>query len=157
MGWGALHGLYLMINHAWRHYFGEQDGRSARLLGGVATFAGVVFAWVLFRAVTWHGALTIISAMLGFPAAGGTGADGAIVMTIPALMTLAICAGMTFFSPSAVEIAGYPNSVPGASVETAPLHPLRHRIVGATVCLGVLAALIIARLPDPGVFLYFNF
>ncbi len=157
MGWGALHGLYLAINHAWRHYVGTQNGRSARLLGGAATFTGVVFAWVLFRAVTWHGAVTIIEAMLGFPASGATAADGVMVITMPALMTLAICAGLTFLSPSALEIAGYPINVPGASVETAPLHPLRYRIVGATVYLGVLAALVIARLPDPGVFLYFNF
>jgi alginate O-acetyltransferase complex protein AlgI len=157
MCWGALHGVYLMINHAWQHVFGMRRGKMAGLLGWMATFGGVVFAWVLFRATTWSGAHAIIKSMLCFSETNGINAESANVITIPAFMTLAICAGLAFFSPSALEIAGYPDSIPGASIETAPLHPLRKRITGAPVYLGILAAFIIARLPDPGVFLYFNF
>ena len=156
MAWGALHGFFLIINHAWRHIFGVKTGVAFKLFGWGVTFLGVVCGWVLFRATTWQGALLIVKAMFGCPAGNGS-IENIGVVTIPALIMLILCAGLAFFSPSALEIAGYPASVPGSFVETAPLHPLHRRIAGAAALLGILAAFIIARLPDPGVFLYFNF
>jgi len=68
--WGALHGVYLALNHGlrslcrglgfaperlpgWRHF--------ARLL----TFAGVVVAWVFFRAADLNAALVMLKGMAG--------------------------------------------------------------------------------------------
>ena len=66
--WGALHGLYLAINHLWRELLPE--GRwlpswIASLLGGTLTFVAVVAAWVMFRASDISHAMTILKAMFG--------------------------------------------------------------------------------------------
>jgi D-alanyl-lipoteichoic acid acyltransferase DltB (MBOAT superfamily) len=70
--WGGLHGLMLMINHAWRAAYercGYDLARSTtggRLLGIAVTFYCVVVAWVFFRAPSIDSALLIVRAMLGF-------------------------------------------------------------------------------------------
>jgi D-alanyl-lipoteichoic acid acyltransferase DltB (MBOAT superfamily) len=64
--WGALHGAYLCINHAWSHFVPKPGPRleaPARLAGLVLTFAAVVVAWVLFRADSVASALSILAAM----------------------------------------------------------------------------------------------
>ncbi len=55
VGWGALHGLYLVLNHAWRAW---SAAPSRRWLASLAawcawplTFLAAALAWVLFRAV----------------------------------------------------------------------------------------------------------
>lgn len=68
--WGALHGLYLCINHAWRtwrpDWNKQQYERVARPLGFVLTFVAVVVGMVLFRAHTVGGALQMLHGMAGF-------------------------------------------------------------------------------------------
>lgn len=53
VAWGALHGFYLVINHAWRALQGRFAGPAERrrwpLVTGAATFLAVVAAWVVFR------------------------------------------------------------------------------------------------------------
>src|SRR5580692_8312514 len=51
--WGALHGIYLCINHAWANYgpsIPQRLARPAGVLAFVLTFLAVVVAWVFFRA-----------------------------------------------------------------------------------------------------------
>ena len=70
--WGALHGAYLMLNHAFRA-LAERAGwvqmmdRSHvfRVSSWVLTFVAVVFAWVFFRAETLGGAGRLLQAMVG--------------------------------------------------------------------------------------------
>jgi alginate O-acetyltransferase complex protein AlgI len=50
--WGGLHGLYLVINHAWRS-LGLRSGAPGwplRLAATGLTFLAVMFAWIFFRA-----------------------------------------------------------------------------------------------------------
>ena len=67
--WGGLHGLYLMINHAWRELktrLGWRDGgRVAGLASGALTFLAVVVAWVFFRADSVASACSMLSSMFG--------------------------------------------------------------------------------------------
>lgn len=67
--WGALHGVYLVANHAWRSLaetLGLRfDGRIARFFAWSITFLAVVLAWVLFRANSIDAAFSIIAAMSG--------------------------------------------------------------------------------------------
>jgi len=68
--WGALHALYLIINHGWRHYF---EGVSVKLNEYIGwkifcrflTFFAVVIAWVFFRAEDFPSALLILKGMVG--------------------------------------------------------------------------------------------
>jgi alginate O-acetyltransferase complex protein AlgI len=69
---GALHGAYLMLNHAFRA-LAERAGCVAVLhrsrvflaCSWALTFVAVVFAWVFFRAETLAGAWRLVQVMLG--------------------------------------------------------------------------------------------
>ncbi len=69
--WGGLHGLYLVINHAWntlQHSMGFKSNRSTILGRGIArtiTFLAVVISWVFFRAESFNAATAILEGMAG--------------------------------------------------------------------------------------------
>jgi len=77
--WGALHGIYLLVNHAWQHLLAQRDdaaltsrGILKRSIGWLGTMAGhlltllaVVFAWVLFRAESVDTAANVYAGMIG--------------------------------------------------------------------------------------------
>ena len=69
--WGALHGIYLIINHVWRalrRAFGHDLNRSSwwgRSLSMLITFMAVVVAWVFFRAESFAGAINVLQGMSG--------------------------------------------------------------------------------------------
>jgi D-alanyl-lipoteichoic acid acyltransferase DltB (MBOAT superfamily) len=67
--WGALHGIYLMVNHAWRgikEKMGWRDGgRLSKLGAGALTFLAVVVGWVFFRADSFTSAMTMLHGMAG--------------------------------------------------------------------------------------------
>ena len=69
--WGGLHGLYLVVNHAWhavRRRIGLVDGecsRGGRIVGIGLTFFAVVIAWVFFRSSNIDTAVAILSGMAG--------------------------------------------------------------------------------------------
>jgi len=69
--WGALHGFYLVVNHAWhglRRLLNIAVGESTvagRTVARLVTFIAVVIAWVFFRAESFSGAAQILSAMFG--------------------------------------------------------------------------------------------
>ncbi len=84
--WGALHGVYLGINHAWRalrRSFGQDPERPlsgpARVCAVLSTFLSVTFAWVFFRADNFESALTICAAMFG---ANGVGLPDYVVSMV---------------------------------------------------------------------------
>lgn len=60
--WGAMHGVYLVIAHAW-HRFGFALNAWA---GRVLTFMAVAVAWVFFRADSVQTATSILSALADF-------------------------------------------------------------------------------------------
>lgn len=67
--WGSLHGIYLLINHAWR---GIKENRGwgnggplAHFFSVTLTFLAVVVGWVFFRADQVSSALTILQSMIG--------------------------------------------------------------------------------------------
>jgi len=64
--WGAVHGIFLMINHFWRALSGK--GLAFRLSPRSAvglTFLSVVSAWVLFRAGDLGTAISVYRGMMG--------------------------------------------------------------------------------------------
>ena len=80
VAWGGLHGLYLLVNHAWRHIRGARGGLQDSSVSGLSTvfmsfvykvfsialtFVAVVVAWVYFRATTFETANAIVSGMFG--------------------------------------------------------------------------------------------
>jgi len=71
VAWGALHGGYLIINHAWRslrQQLGHDLSRSTFVGRGAAqalTLLAVMIGWTFFRAESFEGAMVMISAMSG--------------------------------------------------------------------------------------------
>lgn len=67
--WGALHGAYLMINHAWaafaRRIGFPSASRPWQWASAALTFTAVCFAWVFFRATDIGRAVTIVQGMAG--------------------------------------------------------------------------------------------
>jgi alginate O-acetyltransferase complex protein AlgI len=69
--WGGLHGIYLVINHAWRALRRRlgHDLKHSTMAGRVAarslTFLAVVVAWVFFRAESFEAAGRILTGMTG--------------------------------------------------------------------------------------------
>src|SRR5258708_39768840 len=64
--WGALHGTYLCINHAWNNFGPTVSPRFAPLANTAAfilTFLSVVVAWVFFRADSMSTAINALSKM----------------------------------------------------------------------------------------------
>ncbi len=67
--WGGLHGVYLIINHAWHALVKKFSlvpiSYISSFISSAITFLSVVFAWVLFRAVNKKGVINMYKAMLG--------------------------------------------------------------------------------------------
>ena len=70
--WGGLHGVYLVVNHAW-HAVRRRAGfplavpsLSGQLAGTALTFLAVVVAWVFFRADTFASAMRMLQGMAAF-------------------------------------------------------------------------------------------
>jgi alginate O-acetyltransferase complex protein AlgI len=70
--WGGLHGLYLLVNHAWRGLLARlslQDLSATRgyaLAAGLVTFLAVATGWVFFRAADMGTAVAMLRSMFGF-------------------------------------------------------------------------------------------
>ena len=66
--WGLMHGLFLVLERVLRHVFKDAawtDNGLVRVLLGLATYAGVCFAWVFFRAADFDTAMRMLTAMVG--------------------------------------------------------------------------------------------
>jgi alginate O-acetyltransferase complex protein AlgI len=77
--WGGMHGIYLVINHAWQRLMQKLGFAGAptwwgALLGTGLTFLAVVVAWVVFRANSLHAATIMLNNM--FPVFDQAGAFG---------------------------------------------------------------------------------
>ena len=70
--WGALHGLYISINHAWNSVFTGRFTHNnwtlllSKITGRVITFIAVVIGWILFRSESLDGAKSMYAAMFGY-------------------------------------------------------------------------------------------
>ena len=67
--WGALHGIYLIINHAWIGVKSRTGIVSDTFIGTwcarILTFFAVVIAWVFFRAENTNTAMSFLKGMFG--------------------------------------------------------------------------------------------
>ncbi len=104
VAWGALHGGYLCINHAWNCLVPKPGTRLAPfagLAGFVLTFLAVVVAWVFFRADSLAQAMSILAKM----------ADPTHIVfgntELAKSAFIALYAAIAWFFPNTQEIMGY--------------------------------------------------
>lgn len=98
VAWGALHGFYLIVNHAWRSVrsaFGHDLSHSTRLgraRARMATLLAVVVAWTLFRAESFSGALNVLTGMTGMNGAGAISVSLVGYLIAPVLLLICLVA-----------------------------------------------------------------
>jgi len=95
--WGGLHGVYLIVNHAWGRAAaalwpaGLLPARLGRLLAWGLTFLAVVVGWVFFRSGSFAAALVMLQAMAG---CNGVALPNAVAVQLGDLWTLLARAGV---------------------------------------------------------------
>ena len=149
--WGALHGFYLVINHAWidvkkRMRVPLASTRLTRLMATAATFVAVVVGWVFFRADSVASALSILHGMSGLNGFSlDDFADNQLGSPRVFLLGALMCSGIVFFGPNSQSIL-------------ARIGPrLRESTAIGLVC-GILAAICLITLRNiQSDFLYFQF
>ena len=116
--WGALHGLYLVINHVWQQFAAPRLRPVLTLpapltagLSWLLTFLLVVLAWVFFRAPTMASALAVVQGMAGLHGLGSLAAAGVDALSQPRmgmrdLMLLPVLLAIALGMPNVRELMG---------------------------------------------------
>lgn len=108
VAWGALHGLYLVINNLWRTLaagwgLSQTGGTGAVWCGRLLTFVAVVVAWVLFRAETMDGAAAMFIGMAGGQGIGPVG-NLAEIKWAEAYRLLVLLLAVVWLAPNTAQI-----------------------------------------------------
>ncbi len=150
VAWGALHGVYLCINHAWNNYGASVAPRFAPLAniaGLILTFLAVVIAWVFFRADNIDSAYYVLSKMAdptNIAFGRGEIAYSAFIIGYAAL---------AWFAPNTQEIMGYDHErrLVGEKLAAWRLRPLFLYATAAVLAFGILG------IQQHSEFIYFRF
>jgi alginate O-acetyltransferase complex protein AlgI len=150
VAWGALHGAYLCINHAWNRFGPEVAPRlrpAATLAGAVLTFLSVVVAWVFFRADNIDSALYVLVRMAD-PTRLALGRA-----EIFNLAFIAFYAALAWFAPNTQAIMGYDHArrAVGEGLRQAQPRPWFLYATSAVLAFGILG------IQQHSEFIYFRF
>jgi D-alanyl-lipoteichoic acid acyltransferase DltB (MBOAT superfamily) len=155
--WGALHGLYLGVNHGWRVLrevagFTFPANAFHRVVAGLVTFVAIVVAWVIFRAPDLASARLILSAMAGL---GGTSQP--VSDAQDAALLIAALLAFVWLLPNTTELFGDTGNL-SKPVVIRSFASLRWTPSPAwAVCCGAVLAVILMSLSRVTEFLYFQF
>jgi alginate O-acetyltransferase complex protein AlgI len=151
--WGGIHGLGLLVNHAWRKVGETRPVAIPNLLAWGITFVIVVLAWVPFRATDVQSTLSIWKSMAGMNGFWSTqsipsGQFAGAVAWIVGMLALAL------FAPNTQQLMSYQE---GPLVKLAgPIRWLGFKwAVASGFLFGASVALIVTQRPTE--FLYFRF
>ena len=162
--WGAIHGIMLIINHAWRNLALSQTTIfNTRLMraGFVGlTFLAVTLAWIPFRSATLHQAWQMLKSMSTLPQDWNS--TRALLVQITDLrvgiLWLAVVASATWILPNSYQIFRRFNPVNNLSREQLSgvwaIHKLDWKVTWALSVMFVLSVLHLSRVSP---FLYFQF
>lgn len=155
--WGALHGTYLIINHALRHLLGERGGLPRTIIGLVLTWLAVIVAWVIFRANSMTIALSVLEAMWHSTAAPDVGravlGSSRIMPMTQCIAWLAACTAIVLLLPNAYQALG---KGPLITTESRLRGTRGGLLLGAMIMVSLLL-LAISETRGVSEFLYFNF
>jgi alginate O-acetyltransferase complex protein AlgI len=150
VAWGALHGVYLCINHAWNNYgplVALRFARLANIAAFILTFLSVVVAWVLFRADSMRSAVYVLSKMADptqITFGRGEMAYAALIM---------VYAAIAWFAPNTQTIMGYDhkNRTVGKALDAWQKRPAFLYATAAVLAFGILG------IQQHSEFIYFRF
>jgi len=163
VAWGALHGAYLCINHAWEKSVGKRVHLSP-VSAMALTFGATSLAWVFFRATDFHSAFALFASLMGLNSGTGSVLPSSAVFSYPILFLAAV---ITFAAPNAMALLSRfqtPAREPtahgaGANAQTRAGAAAFRVSPLAMAGLGALAAcaLFILMSSGPYEFIYFQF
>ncbi len=154
--WGALHGLYLCINHAWRALHARLFGASAtpgplqNAAARVVTLLAVVIGWVFFRAADLDTAFAVLRGMAGWARPAAQPFDASVLAGAAWASALLLVA---MLAPNTQQLVNY--LAPGDTTRSAAT---RWRPSAAwALATGVTGAIALSLLSRVSEFLYFQF
>jgi alginate O-acetyltransferase complex protein AlgI len=182
--WGALHGVYLCVNHAWRalrESFGHDLRHSTawgRAAACVVTFAAVVVGWVIFRADSVATAAVMLRGMAGLngfalpdywlvrwgdagtwlAAHGVSFTDTRGLVRAGLVNWLAILLAVVWFAPNTQQIMRHAHPALGMPAGGAAPRWMQWRpVTWLAIPVATLAVLVVVNLHKKSEFLYFQF
>jgi alginate O-acetyltransferase complex protein AlgI len=158
--WGGLHGLFLLLNHAWRSLtpalgIADRPSFARRELARSVTFLSAVAAFVVFRAADLPTALRVLAGMAGQGGAPAAGLGGTL--------QIAVLAGVWAFTWAAPNTQEFMSRYAPAfdwrgDFHESPLRGLRWRPSPAHAAFtALLAATALSLAAGKSEFLYFQF
>lgn len=157
--WGFLHGMYLGVNHAFRAICSENmltklsASRVFSVLAWTLTMLAVVVAWVVFRAETLQGAVTVLHGMAGL-------ADTTPVHTSLWNAGLTLSRGLAWCGALGAVAVATPNSnqIGNWLLGVCNSRPVVRALVAGSG-LAAIALLLVVNITRQSVsaFIYFNF
>lgn len=164
--WGGLHGLYLLINHAWRimsvsiGYEVKSVSRAHLFISRVITFFAVLLAWVFFRAENVESAILILSTMFGLSESHLISAhlfEGVAIRSAAISLLLLM---IVWWFPSTTEWVGYATD---SEIEASSRKGYMGKFLSFkankiwAVITGLLFVVAVLNLTKVSEFIYFNF
>jgi alginate O-acetyltransferase complex protein AlgI len=162
--WGGLHGLYLLINHAWRALRGRFSwmpstaGPMEIRLGQALTFMAVVVGWVFFRAADTGAAWVVLKAMAGangvlLPSLADTAGSADGLLVAAALLLVA------WLAPATQDLVGYGglDGDAGNRLGTEAPAPAWQPTLRWAALVGCVIGICLMSLTAVSEFLYFQF
>ncbi|MBC08384.1 MBOAT family O-acyltransferase [Thalassospira sp.] len=162
--WGALHGVYLAINHGFRMVkvpwvvIPFPLKLLSMVSGWALTFVAVVVGWVFFRAENASTAFHMLNSMYKIVEVTPIIHDQrSVVFVLVAMLALCLFApntnqiiGRSQIDPKLTRSSLFPENYTSSVLEWRPT-----KVWG--VITGILVAIVLATLSNPSPFLYFNF
>ncbi len=174
--WGALHGFYLAINHAWQAVckkIGVASGPSAgysRWLGQATTFLAVVVAWVFFRSDSLNSATAMLKSMAGLNGLAVPASLAGHIMFLPksngpvdsgvAMLISLILLVIALAAPNTQQLTGYvgPVGIYGVYDSRKDRAAFRWQISPKwAIAVGCLIGIVLMSMSKVSEFIYFQF
>jgi hypothetical protein len=158
--WGGLHGVYLLVNHAWRAGASKLNLTLPKIMAWLVTFLSVVVAWVFFRSNSIGNAVALLKRMFSLKGvslfSALSGSEYPLLGTVhrlPLFISAALGLFLATRSPNIFRVLSYnPNaeksSIPVERYSLVFIFVLSFLFFAAVKCLYNAA---------PSEFLYFNF
>jgi alginate O-acetyltransferase complex protein AlgI len=158
--YGALHGFYISVNHAWRTFgpkYVAEPGRvasTARAIGyGLLVYLCVLVAQIMFRASSVGAAMTVLEGMVGLHAASSGGSS----VMLADFISVAACLAIAWFAPNTQQLMAVYDPVLDLGRDNSGSRIKVSFTLGWAVAISLVLFLGLFNIQDGQPFIYFQF